>query len=193
LIKNFGSIWSKVLRRDFLISNEILYPEYTLYEDNPLLFIYPFFVKKFLKSEVMAYIHHLEFESITRTKVNPKTFDRLQTSIYGLERGLKLTKNKAEIGFLEKRFIEKYLIVTTETLLTKKPSKSWLVTWRMMKQYRDLAKELNIESTPFDAMKVTTYNNKVKAYFTLQWMLSHLILTDQANYFDNIHENAWKR
>lgn len=192
LLKKFGRIWTKVFRKDLIIKNKIFYPEYTLYEDNPLQFMYPFFIKKFLKVDIVGYIHHLEFESITRSKINSRTFDRLQTSIYGFEKGLKLAKNKEEIKVLEKMFINKYLLITTEKLLTKRPSKNWMTTWRLMKQYRKVSEIIGIESSPYDAFEITTFNSKVRSYFAIQWAASYLIVNDQTKYFDDIRERAWK-
>jgi len=192
LLKKFGRICTKVIKRKFIIDNNILYPEYTLYEDNPLVLIYALVAKKFLKADTVGYIHHLDFESITRTKINPKSFDRLQTAVYGLERGLELANNDSEIKLLENMFIIKYLLVTTEKLLTKNPSKNWLITWRVMKQYRTVAKQLNIESSPFEAFKQTNYNQKMRAYFTAQWASSFLIVKDQKKYFNKIHKEAWE-
>lgn len=191
LIENFGRISSKAIRRELIIENEVFYPEYCLYEDNPLRFIYPFFIKKFLKTDFVGYLHHLEFESITRSKINLRTFDRLQTAIYGIERGLKLTNNDAEIKVLERIFIEIYLQITTGLLLTKKPSKNWIITWRLMKNYRDIAYKLNIQSSPFGTFKKTIYTKKVRFYFAVQWAASFLITKDQTEYFDTIHKKAW--
>ena len=191
LLKNFGPISSKAVRRELLIENSIFYPEYCLYEDNPLGFIYPFFIKSFLKTEVIGYLHHLEFESITRSKMSMRSFDRLRTAVYGLEEGLKLAKGSAEISVLEKKFIEKYLLITTEKLVSKTPSKNWIMTWRVMKQYRTEAKRLNIKSSPFEAIKETTYNKKVRSYFAAQWMASFVIVKDQTEYFDVVHKKAW--
>ena len=192
LLEKFGSIWSKVLKKKLLIDNNIFYPEYTLYEDNPLLSIYPFFIKKFLKLNFVGYIHHLDFDSVTRTEVNLRSFDRLQTALYGIEKGLMLSKNEAEIQLLERIFINKYLIITTEKLLTKRPSKNWIITWRVMKQYRLIAKELDIKTSPFEAFKYTSYNQKVLSYFTFQWFASFSVVADQTEYFKNIHKKAWK-
>lgn len=56
LIYNFGRISSKAVRRKFLLDNNILYPEYCLYKDNPLGFVYPLLVQSFLKTEVVGYL-----------------------------------------------------------------------------------------------------------------------------------------
>jgi len=189
LLNNFGRIWSKAIRRVFLLDNNIFYPEYCLYEDNPLAFIYPFLVKRFLKTEVVGYVHNTDFESITRSAPNLRTLDRLYTSIYGLEEGLKLAKSSKDINTLKSKFLVLYLINTVAKFTSKTPSKNWVTSWKVMKQYRKVAKNLDIDLSPFEYMKP---GNKFKLYFTFHWVLSFLILSDQTNYFDAIRKKAWK-
>lgn len=188
LLNHFGRISSKAIRREFLIENNILYPEYCLYEDNPLTYIYPFLVKSFLKTEVVGYIHHLEFESITRSQPSLRTLDRLYTSIYGFKKGLELAQNNVEVDILKEKFIKNYLTMTTINLQSIKPSKNWVVTWKVMKQYRSFEKVLEIKKNPFDSIDGS---NKFKLYFTFHWAISFLITTDQTEYFDNIRKKAW--
>lgn len=190
LLRRFGRICTKVLRRNFLLDNNIFYPEYTFYEDNPLTFIYPFLVKKFLKIEIIGYIHHLEFESITRSKINLRTFDRFYTTVYGYKKGITLAKNSAEVNSLKNKFILVYLLNTTGIFLSVAPSKKWIVTWRAMKQYCKLAKKFNIDVNVFTTMK--DFNIKFKSYFMFHWILSFLIIEDQTEYFDAIRKEAWR-
>ena len=191
LLQKFGRISSKAVSRKLLIENNIFYPEYCVYEDNPLRFIYPFFVRKFLKVQAIGYIHHLEFESITRSKPSLRTYDRLYTAIYGLEAGLKLATNSEEVRVLEEMFIEKYMIESAMKFYSIKPSRYWLTTWRVMKQYRSLEKRFNIKIKPFDAIEASRFHPKVKSYLKIQWALSHSIRTDQTRYFDNIRKKTW--
>jgi glycosyltransferase involved in cell wall biosynthesis len=79
LVGNYGAIWTKVTRRNLLVSNEIWYPEFCFYEDNLLSSILPFYVRRFYRSGIVGYRHHLDFESITRQKLGPRYFDRLHT------------------------------------------------------------------------------------------------------------------
>lgn len=188
LLNHFGRISSKAIRREFLIENNIFYPEYCLYEDNPLTYIYPFLVKSFLKTEVVGYIHHLEFESITRSQPSLRTLDRLYTSIYGFKKGLELAQNNVEVDILKEKFIKHYLIMTTINLQSIKPSKNWVVTWKVMKEYRKLNKKLDINLNPFCFLEG---GYKFKLYFTFHWAISFLITTDQTEYFNNIRKKAW--
>ena len=191
LLSNFGCIWSKIIRREFLQDNKIYYPEYCLYEDNPLRFIYPFFVKSFLKTDVVGYVHQLDFESITRSKPNLRTLDRLYTASYGLQEAIKSAKTRKEIDILEEKFIEKFLIETVMKFLTKTPSKGWVVVWRVMSHYRNVAAVANIKLDPIEAIKATHYKASTKANFILHWKLSYSIITDQTSYFSTIRKKAW--
>jgi len=191
LLNNFGHISSKVIRRELINENEVYYPEYCVYEDNPLRFIYPFFIKSFLKSEVVSYIYQLEFDSVTRSKPNLRTLDRLYTAEYGLNKAIKLVKNNTEMEALEEKFIEKFLIEPSMKYFSIRPSTSWVTTWRIMKQYRDMEKKYGIKIRPTEAIKATKYHPKVKSYLLIQWKLSRSIRTNQTKYFENIRKKAW--
>lgn len=94
LLQVGGRIFTKIFRRNFLIDNEIFYPENCIYEDNALTFIYQFHIKSFIKSGVCGYAYIEEHPSVTRSVggVNPRMLDRIETSKYGLLRSLKLAK-----------------------------------------------------------------------------------------------------
>lgn len=191
LLNSFGRIWSKIIRGELITANDIYYPEYCLYEDNPLVCIYPFFTKSFLKTNTVGYIHQEEYESITRSKPSLKILDRLHTSIYGLEQGLSLARNEKEVKLLEEYFIYKYLIATSILLYSKKPSRNWLVIWRVMRQYRILAKEFGIKTNALKIMQTKSYNTKFQAYFMSHWFASQFILTNQKKHFENINKINW--
>lgn len=191
LLKQFGRICSKAFRRKFLIDNDIYYPEYCFYEDNPLTFIYPFFVKSFLKVELVGYVHNLEFESITRSKINLRTFDRFYTTEYGYKKSIALAKNSTEVKYLKNKFTLVYLFNTTAVFLSIAPSKNWIVTWRAMKEYRKLAKKFNIDVSVFTNMKDFDFSINFKSYFMFHWILSFLIIEEQTEYFDAIRKKAW--
>lgn len=70
-----------------------------------------------------------------------------------------------------------------------KPSKDWLMTWRILKQYRNISKELNLKTDPFTHLQQSSMKGKI--YFYLHWLLSYGILTNQTKYFDNLRQKAW--
>lgn len=193
LLDDFGRVSSKVFKRDLIVKNKILYPEYFLYEDNSLRFIYPFYVEKFFKTEEIGYSHYLEYESITRSKPDLKTLDRLHTAIFGFKRGRQLASNSADIRMLENKFIEKFLIETFKKYAVKIPNKNLLIIWKVMKQFRIIAKEFNIETNPFFILEKIESNNKLKAFFYFNWTISYLTINDQQRYFDRIHKKAWNK
>lgn len=189
LLKNFGRLSSKAFSRRLLIENNIFYPEYCFYEDNPMVFIYPFYIKNFYKSNITGYLQHLEHTSITRGNQSPKSLDRLKTAEYGLKKGLSLTSNITEINLLMKEFTKQY-VTSIELFKTIKPSKDWIMSWRILKQYRDIAKDMEIKTSPFSHLK--EYNIKNKVYFYFHWLLSYSILTEQTYYFNNLRKEAWR-
>lgn len=191
LLDNFGRIWTKVFKKNFLINNAIYYPEYCIYEDNPLSMMYPLLTKRFFKSEVTGYIHHEEYSSITRSKPNSRFFDRLYTAVYGFRKGIALVDNQDELEVLERKFINLYLIDTISSLISMKPSKNWLLTYRVMKQYRSVAKDLNIRSDLKSLLK--DKSAKFQLYFLLHWYASFLLPQDQTSFFEKQRLKAWGR
>jgi len=189
LLKRFGRLHSKIFKRTLLIDNNILYPEYCYYEDNPLVFIYPFYIKSFLKTDIIGYMYQLDYPSITRGSQSPKSLDRLKTAEYGLKKGLSLTSNITEIKLLMEEFTTQY-VTSIELFKTIKPSKDWIMSWRILKQYRDIAKDMEIKTSPFSHLK--EYNIKNKVYFYFHWLLSYSILTEQTYYFNNLRKEAWR-
>jgi len=193
LFYNFGLICTKVLNRDFLIKNEIYYPEYCIYEDGPLMvYIYPFLCKKFIKSDIVGYVHQVEYTSITRTDgtLNSRYFDRLYASIFGYKKGVKLASSQEHIKVLNKRFVSLYLLNPVGVLRSIVPSRNWLLTYRVMRQYRTVAKELNIEESP---VSLFTGSKKFKSYFLFHWYLSFLLFQDQTKFFEENRYRAWHR
>lgn len=190
LLRDFGRISSKVYNRKLIEENLIFYPEYCFYEDNPLAFIYPLFVKKFLKTSTIGYLHYLDFPSITRSKPGLRTLDRLFTSRYGLAKGLNKTQNDLEAEYLKDLFIELFLMNSVSMYSSIIPSSNWVITWRIMKYYRTSAKDFNISKSPFKLLN--KYQTKFKVYFCFHWLLSYSILRDQTYYFEKIRKKAWK-
>lgn len=188
ILNNFGRIWTKVFRREFITQNNIYYPEYSIYEDNPLTMVYPLITERFLKSQLVAYDYLEEFPSITRSKPGPRYFDRLYTSIYGLKRASSFANNQAEQEFIERRFSFLYLNTITD-LASLIPSKNWLVTHKVLKQYRLETKKLGVR---YKVQEIIPHQSfKYRTYFLLQWYLSYLVLGDQTDYFESIRYKAW--
>lgn len=192
LLGGFGPLWSNVYRREMLIANDIYYPEYCYYEDNPLVFIYPFFVKSMLNTDILAYKYNEDNESIVRSKPNLRTLDRLYTAEYGFKKGLKHSPNKEEIAILERTFVHLYLVNSVGMYSTKKPSKQWLVMWRIMKNYRRLSKDLNISYSVFDAFSSKESSIKYKLFLCSHWMFSYALPGDTVKHFDNVRRKAWE-
>jgi len=191
LLSNFGRIWTKVINREFLIKNSILYPEYCIYEDNPLGFVYPFFTTRFMKSDTVAYSYSTDFPSVTRSKPNPRYFDRLYTSAYGFKKGVALANTPTERDLLEDKFIFLYLINTVGGLNSITPSVNWLFTHKVMKQFRIISEELNIKQSYRDLLDKQSL--KFKTYFLLHWYLSYLTPGDPAKFFEVQRFKAWSR
>jgi len=193
LLGSLVPLWSNVYRREMLIDNNIYYPEYCYYEDNALDFIYPFFVKSLLNTNILAYKYNEENESIVRSKPNSRTLDRLYTAEYGFKKGLKHVLNKDEIDILEKLFVRLYLVNSVGKYTTIKPSKQWIIMWRIMKNYRRLAKDLDISDSFFDAYNnLPELSSKFKLFLYFHWIFSYTVPISTMKYFDNVRREAWQ-
>jgi hypothetical protein len=80
LIARFGEICCKLIKRDILIDNDLLYPERIFYEDNPIIVSLACLAATILKVPVVAYHHHQEHPSIMRGPITPRYLDRLITA-----------------------------------------------------------------------------------------------------------------
>ncbi|MDN3398526.1 glycosyltransferase family 2 protein [Psychrobacter sp. APC 3426] len=179
----------KAFRREFLLDHHIHYPEYCYYEDIPLAFTLPFLVTSFLKTNIVGYLYHQEFDSITRGKTTQKSLDRLYTSVCGLMDGLAFAKTDAEVNVIKERFIQLYLIDSVEMYFSITPRKEWTTIWRIMSQYRRLAKQFSISLNPFHL--INKKSQQYKLYFRMQWMMSFILINDQASYFEGIRKKEW--
>lgn len=189
LFSRFMSQTCKAFRRKFLIENQVYYPEYCYYEDIPLAFTLPLLVTSFLKTDIVGYLYHQEFASITRGKITLKSLDRLYTSTCGLRESLTLAKTDMEIDIIKQRFIQLYLIDSAEMFFSVVPNKGWVTIWRIMSEYRRLAKQFNISLSPFHLINEKDYQYKL--YFRAQWLMSFILTGDQTAYFEGIRKKEW--
>lgn len=192
ILEKSGRLCTKVFNKEFLIKNQITYPEYCIYEDNMLGFFYPLFIKNFLKVDATGYIHYADFESITRRKPSLKDLDRLYTAYYGFLEATTLTSDKKHLAVLKNRFTEYYLINSIFMFASKKPSESWIVSYAIMKQYRKHAKKFDINLSLIKLLNFKKFKNrKFKYYFILQWYLSYLIILDSAKFIEKSRMKSW--
>ena len=189
LLSRFMSQTCKAFRRNFLIENQVYYPEYCYYEDIPLAFTLPLLVTSFLKTDIVGYLYHQEFASITRGKITLKSLDRLYTSICGLRESLAGAKTDIEIDIIKQRFIQLYLIDSAEMFFSVIPNKGWVTIWRIMSEYRRLAKQFDISLSPFHLINEKDYQYKL--YFRAQWLMSFTLTGDQTAYFEGIRKKEW--
>lgn len=191
LLSNFGWIVSSIFKTSVLVNNNILFPENCIYEDGPMMaFIYPFFIKKFYKSDIVAYIHHTEFDSVTRgNELSLRNFDRLFTPVACFKVARKLTTNKDQLQLLETKFINYILFGNVSLFNSLKPSKKWLITQKIMRYFREVSTELNLSQSHIPLLKSKSL--KFKTYFLFHWYLSYLQLNDPTNFFRSKRDYSW--
>lgn len=192
LLDNFGWICTKVFNRKFLIDNAIYYPEYCIYEDGPLMnFIYPLHAKRFLKTDIIAYVHQVDYPSITRSKIKPHDFDRLYTSVYCYKIARDLNIEESVLRKMEEKFVRYYVFGTVSILRSTIPSRKWLLTYRVMKQFRLVSRTLDINLNPINLLE--NDSKKYQIYFLFHWYVSFLLYKDQTSFFENERLKAWGR
>lgn len=186
LLNGFGRICTKVIRRELILDNEIEYPEFCIYEDNALLFVYPFFVKKMFKSDIVGYFHCEDYDSVTRSVFSFRYLDRMYTAAYGFSRSLELASPE-ERDVLEVKFIRLYLLNTVRKLTNKKSGISWRLIARIMRQYRMDAKVLGVKSSPLRHLAGSVRRRLI---FVILWNVS-CFLPDQQRYFKDTRDAIW--
>lgn len=193
LITNFGRICTKIIRRELITTHNIFYPEHCIYEDNPLMLIYPFYVDSFYKSDVTGYIHHEDFESITRSNPGPRFFDRITTITHGAKIGLSLTTEKTEKDRIESKFLQIFLLNTIPALIKQFNLTGIILAARVMRYYREKCTILKIEISPFRSSLLEKKSKWLFLYnliFRTVWVASYA-LPSQECFFEKKHLSCW--
>lgn len=191
LLKKFGRIVSKVFHSRVLKNDKIRYPEYCIYEDNPMQSILPFYIQSLYKSELVVYTHHEEHDSVTRgTTVSPRYFDRMYTSVWGYEEGIRLTNDVEFLEIILDNFIRLYVVNTGS--ISKKPSRLWIEKAKVIKKFRSDCNKLDVKVRLTDALSSKELGIKHQALLSVLWGGS-FFLPSQKKYFEDKRIEAWGR
>ena len=187
LLRTIGWPWPKILDRKFLVRHAVRFPEYCVYEELPSLFWLPLIVNRFYKSDLVAYFHHQEGESITRSagRKSPRFYDRLCTSGYGVAVTARYPCTDDERRRIHDKFTNIFLIHTIEMLCD---SGDWPSIPRVMRYYREEARRLDIRPSP------ATYllHRRQLIALLVPWLISYLY-PSQRRFFERLHHKAWNR
>lgn len=191
LAKRFGRIWSKIFHHRVFKQTGVRYPEFCIYEDNPLVFILPFCVKTFFKSDQCVYVHHEDHESVTRGRRSDRYFDRMLTAAWGYRMGRVIATTPEVAEVMKDHFIRLYLINTGQ--ITSRPSLFWLEKLRVMRQFRTDAKEFAVVARLKDCFALMLNASwKYKLVFSILYMASTAI-PPQGAHFRKRRFAAWGR
>jgi glycosyltransferase involved in cell wall biosynthesis len=187
LLRTIGWPWPKILDREFLVRHGVRFPEYCVYEELPSLFWYPLIVNRFYKSDLVAYFHHQEGESITRSKgrKGPRFYDRLFTSGYGVAVAARYPCTDEERRRIHDKFTNIFLIHTIDMLWD---SGDWSTIPRVMRFYREEARRLDIR--PSQASFLLRRSQLIA--LLVPWLVSYLY-PSQRRWFERRHQEAWGR
>jgi glycosyltransferase involved in cell wall biosynthesis len=185
LLHSVGWPWTKVFRREFLLTTRLTYPEHCIYEDTPWYFWLPFVADRFYKSAAVAYYHHQERESVTRSVGQRpyRFYDRLLTASLSVEMLNGVSCMPEERRRIEDKFTNMFLVHTVQML---RLSGEWGMIVRVVRFYREEVMRLGIARR--SARRAL---HKLAALMPL-WLMSYCY-PSQSKYFQNIHEQAWGR
>jgi glycosyltransferase involved in cell wall biosynthesis len=166
LVRRWGRIWTKMLCRRWLLEHGIRYPECTLFEDNFLLFVFPFVTVRFFKSNQVAYFHTEDSGYTTETLAYPpRYFDRIATATAGLNAALRRQTSAEAREAAVQRFVDLYAIRTVN--VSRRPDRTWLLKMHVFRTFRGEAARLGVKSQP-------TFGGSAahRAVMALLWLLS---------------------
>lgn len=187
LLRTIGWPWPKILDREFLVRHGVRFPEHCVYEELPSLFWYPLIVDRFYKSDLVAYFHHQDGESITRSagRKGPRFYDRLLTSGYAVAVAAQYPCSDEERRRIHDKFTNIFLIHTIEVLWD---SGDWATIPRVMKFYREEASRLGIRHSPWSHL----LRRRQLIAAVVPWLISFLY-PPQRRWFERLHNTAWDR
>jgi glycosyltransferase involved in cell wall biosynthesis len=187
LLRTIGWPWPKILDRAFLVRHGVRFPEYCVYEELPSLFWLPLIVDRFYKSELVAYLHHQDGESITRSagRKGPRFYDRLFTSGYAVAVTARYPLTDEERRRIADKFTNIFLIHTIEMLWD---SGDWRSIPRVMRFYRQEARRLGIRPSPWSHL----LRRSQRIASLAPWLISYLY-PSQRHWFERLHLKAWGR
>ena len=189
LAKKWGRLWSKIFHRRVFINSGARYPEFCIYEDNPLLFILPFCVRSFVKSEQCVYLHNEDHESVTRGKRSDRYFDRMKTAFGGYRVGSGMNKRSDIAAIMIGHYTRLYVVNTGK--ITRLPSSFWLEKMRVIRQFRSDTKKLGIEISLRDALlQMPNASFKGKLVFSFLYMCARA-MPSQESFFRKKRYAAW--
>jgi len=187
LLRTIGWPWPKILDREFLVRHGVRFPEYCVYEELPSLFWLPLIVDRFYKSNLVAYFHHQDGESITRSagRKGPRFYDRLLTSGYAVEVTRRYPCSDDERRRISDKFTNIFLIHTIEML---SDSGDWPSIPRVMRFYREEVRRLRIRPSPL----LPRLSRSQLIASLVPWLISY-VYPSQRRWFERLHRTAWGR
>lgn len=186
LLKRIGWLVTKVFHREFIDRHRLAYPEFCYAGDVYLFFLLPFVVRRFYKSDVVAYFHHQETESFTRMigRKAPRFYDRLAVTAASLDKALSFPVDAAERTRLNEKFNNIFLVHSLEMLLL---SGDRAMIPRVMRLYRE-----EIQARQLQPLWWGSILRQFGVSALLLWLAS-FGYPSQRQFFDALHIRAWGR
>lgn len=187
----FGRLWSKIFSRRLFDKYEITYPEFCIYEDNPVGLVLPLVTKNFLVSDRCVYFHYEDAPSVTRGIRSDRHFDRLYTSFLGWGIASRICEGCDQFQDSLRKKLIKLALFNTSPQKRSGPG-AWFQKARICAYFRRECQRRNLEYRQDMMTNAENMSPKRRLLFVSIWLVS-MFLPDQSGYFDKKRLKAWGR
>lgn len=129
-----GGVWSKIYRKDFLMDNEIFFPEGLCYEDNYFGIMAALYCTSIYQVERCLYHYRENNTSTTLQRNNARLFDRLDIEVMKLEKFQELGLMERFYERIECAFMELYYFNTMFMMATRFDNPPYDIFQRMERE-----------------------------------------------------------
>lgn len=130
----FGSVWSRIYKRELLLENNIRFPEGLCYEDNYFTTVAALYCKSIYKIEKCLYHYRENASSTTLSRNNLRLFDRLEIERMKLEKFRELQLSERFYPQIRQQFFELYYFNTMYMMAERFDAPPYEVFQKMQEQ-----------------------------------------------------------
>lgn len=188
LLNRFGLHWTKIFLREFLVSHNIRYPEYCVYEDTALIgYILPRYAAKFLKVTEVAYKYDTSQPSVTRNLTSLRVTEIIPVAEFGMVRFEDWQSIKNYKNVLSTKWFRYSISECMVPLILSKRFFLWFTAARCIQHHRRLSREWNI---PYEFWSRLSGGRKFKSVVFFLFIFSYMIPYNR-DYFENLRYSHW--
>lgn len=145
LLNRFGMHWSKTFLREFLVSHNIKYPEYCVYEDTALIgFIFPRYATKFCKVNEVGYKYNTVHPSVTRNLTSLRVTEIIPVAEFRISRFNNWPSVRNYKDIIAKKWFRYAISECMSPLIYSNRFSLWIAAARCIQHHRRLSNEWGI-------------------------------------------------